>query len=142
MADTQIAHNGHSPDAPVAELLKQLSDQASRLARQEVALAKVELAEKGKQAGVGAGMFGGAGVFAFYALGALTTAAILGLATGVAGWLAAIVVAGVLAAIAGVLALQGKTRIKEAAPPVPERATESTKEDVQWMKARAQEARR
>jgi MFS family permease len=111
------------------------------LARQEVELAKAELALRGKRAGIGAGMFGGAGVFGFYALGALTAAAILGLATAVAAWLAALIVTAVLGAVAGVLALQGKNKVQQATPPVPEQATESVKEDVQWAKSRAQAAR-
>jgi hypothetical protein len=128
-------------EASVADLVKQLSEQTSRLARQEVELAKAELAVKGKRAGIGAGMFGGAGIFGFYAVGALTAAAILGLATAVAAWLAALIITAVLAAIAGILALQGKTKVQQATPPVPEQATESVKEDVQWAKTRAQAAR-
>jgi MFS family permease len=126
----------------VAELVKQLSEQTSRLARQEVELAKAELAVKGKRAGVGAGMFGGAGLFGLYALGALTAAVILALATAVAGWLAALIVAAVYGAIAGVLALQGKNKVQAATPPVPEEATESVKEDVRWAKSRAQAGRK
>jgi tetrahydromethanopterin S-methyltransferase subunit C len=130
-----------SSDASIGELVKQLSEQSSRLARQEVELAKAELAIKGKQAGIGAGMFGGAGVFGFYGLGALIAAAVLALATAVTAWLAALIVAAVLAAIGGILALQGKHKVEEATPPVPEQATESVKEDVQWAKTRAQQGR-
>jgi Putative Actinobacterial Holin-X, holin superfamily III len=125
----------------IAELVKQLSEQSSRLARQEVELAKAELAIKGKRAGVGAGMFGGAGIFGFYGFGALMAAAVLALATAVAPWLAALIVAVVLAAVAGVLALHGKSKVAQATPPVPEQAAESVKEDVQWAKSRAQSAR-
>jgi membrane protein len=127
--------------ASVAELVKQLSEQTSRLAHQEVELAKAELAAKGKRAGIGAGMFGGAGILGFYAAGALIAAAILGLATAIAGWLAALVVAAVLAAAGGLLALQGKKKVEQATPPLPEQATESVKEDVQWVKTRAQAGR-
>jgi uncharacterized membrane protein YqjE len=129
-------------DASAAELVKQLSEQTSRLVRQEVELAKVELTEKGKRAGIGAGMFGGAGVFGLYALGALTAAAIAALALAVATWLAALIVAVIWAAIAGVMALTGKKKVQQATPPVPEDAVESVKEDVQWTKARAQQGRR
>jgi MFS family permease len=129
-------------ESSIAELVKQLSEQTSRLARQEVELAKAELAVKGKRAGQGAGMLGGAGLFGLYALGALTAAAILGLATAVAGWLAALIVAAVYGAIAGVLALTGKNKVAAATPPVPEQATESVKEDVRWAKSRAQAGRR
>ena len=128
-------------EASVAELVKQLAEQSSRLARQEVELAKAELAVKGKRAGQGAGMFGGAGLFGLYALGALTAAAILALATAVAGWLAALIVAVVYGAIAGVLALTGKNKVAAATPPVPEQATESVKEDVRWAKSRARAGR-
>ena len=128
-------------DVSVAELVKQLSEQSSRLARQEAELAKAELAVKGKRAGIGAGMFGGAGVFGVYALGALIATAILALSTAVVAWLAALIVTVVLGAIAGVLALQGKNKVQAAIPPVPEQASESVKEDVQWAKTRAQQAR-
>jgi len=137
-----IPTNGPATDQSVPELTRQLADQTTRLVRAEVELAKAELAEKGKRAGLGAGMFGGAGLFGLYALGALTAAAILGLATAVAGWLAAVIVALVYGAIAGVLALTGKTKMAEATPPVPEQATESVKEDVRWAKTQAQAGRR
>lgn len=142
MSSTTERGTGAPPsEASLAELIKQLSETSSRLARQEVELAKAELAYKGKRAGMGAGMFGGAGVFGFYGLGALIAAAILALATAMTAWLAALIIAVVLAAIAGVLALQGKTKVQQATPPVPEEATESVKEDVQWAKTKAQQAR-
>jgi uncharacterized membrane protein YqjE len=126
----------------VADLLRQLSEQAVALAQKEAELAKAELTAKGKRARIGAGMFGAAGVFGFYALGALSACAILALATAVAAWLAALIVATVFAAIGGALALLGKTNVQQASPPVPEQATESVKEDLQWAKGRAQAARR
>jgi len=141
MANVRETRGDASSEASIAELVKQLSEQTSRLARQEVELAKAELAVKGKRAGIGAGMFGGAGIFGFYALGALTATAILALATAVAAWLAALIVTAVLGATAGVLALQGKAKVQQATPPVPEQATESVKEDVQWAKTRAQRTR-
>jgi hypothetical protein len=141
MANATQAPASQPSEASIADLVKQLSDQTSRLARQEVELAKAELSVKGKQAGIGAGMFGGAGVFGFYALGALTATAILGLATAVAAWVAGLIVTAVLGAVAAVLALQGKNKVQQATPPVPEQATESVKEDVQWAKTRAQAAR-
>jgi hypothetical protein len=128
-------------DAPVAELVKQLSEQTSRLVSQEMELAKAELTVKGKQIGIGAGMFGGAGVFGLYALGALTAAMIAALSLAVATWLAALIVAVLWAAVAGVMALVGKSRVQEGTPPVPEQSVESVKEDVQWTKASAQRGR-
>jgi ABC-type dipeptide/oligopeptide/nickel transport system permease subunit len=128
-------------ERPTAELLKEFSDQATTLLRKEIALAKVEVAEKGKKAAVGAGMFGGTGVFGLYAFGALTACAILALATAVAAWLAALIVGVVYGAIAGVLALRGKAQVKRATPPLPEQAVDSTKEDLEWVKTRAKSAR-
>jgi MFS family permease len=128
-------------EASASELVKQLSEQTSRLVRQEVELAKTELAIKGKRAGVGAGMFGGAGLVGLYAVGALVTAAIAALATAVDTWLAALIVGVVLAAVAGIVALTGKKKVQEAMPPVPEDSVESVKEDVQWTKTRAQQGR-
>jgi uncharacterized membrane protein YqjE len=129
-------------DRPIGELLKELSTQTTTLVRQELDLAKAEMAEKGKQAGLGAGMFGGAGLFALLALAALTTCVIAALATGMDVWLAALIVAVVYAAVAGVLALLGKQKTREAIPPAPEQAIESTKEDVQWAKTRVRSASR
>jgi MFS family permease len=128
-------------DKSLAELTKQLSDQATALASKEVELAKAELALKGKRLGLGAGMFGGAGLVGAYALGALTACLILALATGMDGWLAALIVAAVYGAIAGAMALTGKKMVEQGTPPVPERAIESTKEDVQSTKAHVKAAR-
>lgn len=126
---------------PAGELVKDLSTQVSTLVRQELELAKVELTEKGKQAGIGAGMFGGAGLFALYGVGALVATAILGLATVVDGWLAALIIGAVLLIIAGVLALMGKARTKRAVPPMPEQTVETIKEDVRYTKEHVAEAR-
>lgn len=128
-------------DKSLAELTRQLSDQTTALARKEVELAKAELALKGKRLGMGAGMFGGAGLLGAYALGALTAAAILALATALDGWLAALIVAAGYGAIAGVLALTGKKKVEQGTPPVPEQAIESTKEDVESTKAHVKAAR-
>src|SRR5947207_3861520 len=101
MANATDARDLQGSEPSIADVVKQLSEQTSRLARQEVELAKAELAVKGKQAGVGAGMFGGAGAVGFYALGAFVATAVLALATAVAAWLAALIVAVVLAVVAG-----------------------------------------
>jgi membrane protein len=128
-------------ERPTGELLKELSDQTTTLVRKEIELAKVELAEKGKRAGQGAGMFGGAGLLAIFAVACLTACAILALATAVAAWLAALIVAVVYAAGAGLLALNGKRQVSRATPPVPEQAVDSTKEDLEWVKERAKAGR-
>ena len=129
-------------DRPIGDLLRQLSEQTTTLVRQELELAKAEVGEKGKKAGAGAGMFGGAGAAALLGLGALTAALITLLDNAMSTQLAALIVGALWLAVAGVLAMQGRNKVQEAGPPVPEQATESVKEDVQWAKTRAQSARR
>jgi len=128
-------------DQPIGDLVKQLTEQTSRLVRQEVELAKVELTEKGKKAGAGVGMFGGAGLFGFFAFAGLTATFILALATALPAWLSALIVTAVYGAVAGVLALQGKNKVQQATPPVPEQAVDSTKEDMAWLKTKAKSGR-
>ena len=121
-------------DRPVGDLVKQLAGQTSTLVRQELDLAKAEMSQKANVAGKGAGMFGGAGVVGLLAAGSLTACLILALSEVVPDWLAALIVALVLGAIAAVLALQGRNRIRAATPPVPEQTVETVKEDVEWAK--------
>lgn len=128
-------------DASISELVQQLSEQTSLLARQEVELAKAEMTIKGKRLGIGAGAFGGAGLVALFGLGALTAATILLLATAMTAWLAASIVAVVYLAVAGVLALVGKSKVEGATPPLPERAVASVKQDVEETRSRAKEGR-
>jgi hypothetical protein len=129
-------------DQPVGDLVKQLTEQTRTLARQEIELAKAELTAKGRKAGIGAGMFGGAGLFGLFAFAVLTACLVLALATALAPWLAALIVGALYAAIAGALALSGKQKVQEATPPLPEQTVETVKEDVQWTKRRAQAGRR
>jgi hypothetical protein len=138
---TMTSSRTRSEDASISELIQQLSEQTSRLARQEVELAKAEMTIKGKRLGIGAGAFGGAGLVALLGLGALTAAAILLLATAISPWLAALIVAVVYLAVAGALALAGKSKVESATPPVPERAVASVKQDVEQTKLRAKEGR-
>jgi uncharacterized membrane protein YqjE len=120
-----------------AELLQRLADQISRLLRQELQLARLELAEKGKRTGLGAGLLGAAGLVALYGLAALVAAAILLLATAMPAWLAALVVALVLLALGGVLALVGRGQVRRATPPLPEQALAGIKADVDVITRRA-----
>jgi MFS family permease len=137
--------DGASPgahDRSVGELVQLLTAQVSTLARKEVELAKSELARKGKVAGIGGGMFGAAGLIALLGLGALTAALVLGLEKLIdEGWVAALIVGALYLAVAGVLALAGRGRIRKASPLVPEQASESVKEDVEWIKTQARSAR-
>ena len=130
-----------SESESISELMKQLTEQSTRLARKEVELAKAELSAKGQRLGIGAGAFGGAGLVAVLALGALIAAVILLLATAMTAWLAALIVAVVLFGIAAVLGLLGKQKVQEATPPVPEQAVETVREDIDVVKRRAKEGR-
>jgi MFS family permease len=139
---TQTPSDQDLRERPIGELVKQLADQTSTLVRQEMDLAKAELAQKGKVAGKGAGLLGAAAVVALLAAGALTAFLIMLLDGALANWLSALVVAVVFGAIAAVLALQGRNRIKAATPPVPEQTVETVKEDVEWAKTRAGSAQK
>jgi uncharacterized membrane protein YqjE len=124
-------------DQSVSDLVKQLSEQTATLVRQEMRLAQTELQEKGKKAGIGAGMFGAGGLVAFFGAATLIAAAVLALATAVDPWLAAVIVGVVLLAVAGGAAMMGKKQIEEATPPAPETAMRSVKRDVDTVKRRA-----
>lgn len=137
-ADYATGRN-HTPPADVegrsvGDLLGKVTTDLSTLMRQEVELAKVEMADKGKKAGVGLGMFGGAGVAALLGLGSLTAFLILVLYQAIPAWAAALVVTVIWGAVAGVLALQGREKVKEVGAPIPEQTAESVKEDVEWLK--------
>ena len=124
-------------ERPLGELVQDLSRQTSTLIRQEMRLAQAELSEKGRHAGKGAGMFGGAGLVALYGVGALIAAAVIGLGTVIEPWIAAAAVGAALLLIAGMVALAGKKELDEATPPKPEQTLDSVHQDVETVKARA-----
>lgn len=126
---------GAPQDRSTGELLSALSEQVSTLVRDEMRLARAEMSEAGKRYGIGAGMFGGAGLVALYGLGVLIAAAVLGLAAALDAWLAALIVAVVLFVVAGVLALVGKKNVDKA-PSFPGNRVESVKADVEAAKER------
>jgi uncharacterized membrane protein YqjE len=128
-------------ERPIGDLVKELAGQTSTLVRQEIDLAKAELTEKGKIAGKGAGLLGGAAVVGLLAAGALTACLILALDEVMDAWLAALIVTVVMAAVAAFLAIRGRDRIRAATPAVPEQTIETVKEDVEWAKTRTPSAR-
>lgn len=128
------SQHGAPESQTLGALVHQLSQQVPELIRSEMRLAQAEVAQKGKRAGVGLGMFSVAGLLAFFALGALVTTAILGLALVVDAWLAALLVALVLLAAAAVAGLVGKNKVAEATPAAPERAIHGLKEDIATVK--------
>jgi len=143
--DHTNTNSGHDPDRlreqSIGDLLKQLSQETTTLVRKELELAKAEVTEQGKKAGIGAGMFGGAGVAGLLALGSLTAFLIALLSTGMEVWIAALIVTVLWTAVAGVLALVGRNKVQEATPPAPQ-TVETIKEDVQWAKTQRPSAGR
>ena len=139
-----VASNNQSTDLrerPIGEIARDLTRDLPLLVRQEVALAKAEMTEKGRVAAPGLGMIGGAGLVALMAAGALTAFLILVLSIFLAEWASALIVGGALGVVAFVLAKQGKERVGEAGAPIPEQTIETVKEDVEWAKTRATSAR-
>ncbi|HEX3328572.1 MAG TPA: phage holin family protein [Gaiellales bacterium] len=133
---------GDKRSESTAELVKDLSREVSELVRQEIALARAEMMQKGRKAGRGAGMLSGAAVLALAAVGGSMATLILVLDLVMPAWLAALIVTAAYAAVAAVLGLRGKEEISEAGPPAPEQTVESVKEDVQWAKTRATSSNR
>jgi hypothetical protein len=131
---------GAQPPAPApqdistGQLIGQLTDQLSRLIRDEARLAQAEVTQKAKKLGIGAGLFGGAGLMAFFGLAVLITAAVLALDLVLPAWLAAVVVAVVLFAAAGVLALVGRKDVEQASPPVPTQAIAGVQADIATLR--------
>ncbi len=128
---------GGQDDRSAAELVKQVSEQTSRLVRQEMALARLEMSDKLKHAGIGAGLFGGTALLGLLGSATLVATAVLALATAVDAWLAALIVAVVLLAGAGILALTGKGELERAAPAAPEQAVENVQADIDEVKRSA-----
>jgi len=121
-------------DEPIGALVHRLSEQIPELVRSELRLAQAELTEKGKRAGLGIGMFSAAGLLAFLGISTLVTTAILALALVLPAWAAALIVAVLLFAGAGIAALVGKKEVEQATPPAPERAIAGVREDVATVK--------
>lgn len=117
-------------DMSTPALIKRATEQISTLVRDEFALARTEVTAKARHAGKGAGMFGGAGLVALYALAALLFGIGLLLDKVLPGWAAALVVAGLLFAISGLLALAGRGQVRSAVPPVPAEAIHDVRTDA------------
>ncbi|MFJ7072418.1 phage holin family protein [Streptomyces sp. NPDC098781] len=136
MTGTTAHEPAHDEHHSVGELVAQAGEQLSRLVRQEVALAKEELAEKGRRAGRGGGLLGAAGAFAYAGLLFLAATATAALSLTLSLWASALIVTGVLFAVAGVLAATGRAQLRRAAPPTPEEALDSVRTDVDEIKGR------
>ena len=134
---SEANRNADLRELPIGELVSRLSEQVSHLVRDELRLALAELKQKGKRAGIGAGLTGAAGVIALFGLAVLVAAVIAALALVLPVWAAALIVGGVLLLLAGVLALAGIGQVKRGTPPTPDQAIASTKRDVETVKESA-----
>jgi hypothetical protein len=130
-------NSAREQEASAGQLVNQLSEQLSRLVRDELRLATAEMSGKAKTAGKGAGLFGGSGVMALYGAGCLIACVIIALAGVIPAWLAALIVGVALFAAAGIAALAGRGELRKATPPIPTEAAESVKADVEQIKESA-----
>ena len=137
MERSSTSQLGQDQEHSTGELVKMMSEQVSVLIRDELKLAQLEMAGKGKQAALGAGMFGASGVVAVYGVGCLLACAIIAISGVVAAWLAALIVGVALLAAAGGAALLGRKRLQKGVPPVPEQAVADVKADIEEIKERA-----
>ncbi|WP_117214648.1 phage holin family protein [Allorhizocola rhizosphaerae] len=118
-----------------ADLIKKATDQMSTLVRDEIRLAQAELAEKGRHAGIGIGMFGGAAMALHFGIAALLVAAGLALGRVMPGWAAALIIGVALLLIAGVEALIGRRHFQQTTPLKPERTIRSVQSDIDTMRS-------
>ncbi|MFE7270632.1 phage holin family protein [Streptomyces sp. NPDC057623] len=137
MTGSMVPERVRDEQRSVSDLVGQAGEQLSRLVRQEVALAKEELAEKGRRAGRGGGLLGAAGAVAYAGVLFLAAAVTAALSLTLPVWAAALIVTGVLLAVAGLLAATGRAQLRRAAPPAPKEALGSVRADVEEMKGRA-----
>ena len=134
MASEQQSTTGDVDNSSTAQLVERLSAQVSALVRDEIALATVEMKQKGSRIGAGLGISGAGGLLALYGVTAVLAAAVLGLATVLEAWLAALIVGVVLLAVAGALTAAGIGQVRSGTPPLPEQAVQSTKRDIETVK--------
>lgn len=130
------AEQGDGPPS-TGQLVSDVTEQVSRLMRDEMALARAEMTTKAKRAGLGAGLLGGGGLIALYGVGCLVAAAVLGITVALPAWLAALIIGVALLAVAGVSALAGKTEAQRATPPMPEEAVGGVQTDIETVKEHA-----
>ncbi|ONM47949.1 phage holin family protein [Nocardia donostiensis] len=128
------AHTTSADTRSVTELVEDATSQLTRLVRDEIQLARLEMQDKTKGVAKGAGMAGAGGLLAFYGGAALVAAAVLALALVLPDWAAALIVGAVLLLLGAGLALLGKKNVSAAGPPVPQHAVDDVREDIQAVK--------
>lgn len=124
-----------------AASIKELAGDLGTLIRHEVELAKAELGEKLRSAGVGAGMLSASAVSGLITLTCLTALVAVALSLLLPAWLAVLIVTLLWGATTAVLALIGKRKVQDASPFVPEQTIANVKEDMEWARRRAKQSR-
>jgi uncharacterized membrane protein YqjE len=126
-----------SQDTDATNTLQQLVGDISMLVRQELQLAKTELAEKATSAGIGAGMLSAAALTGLITLGCLAALFIVALALVLPLWAAVVIVTMLWGTATATLALLGKRKVQDATPFVPQQTIENVKEDIAWARSGA-----
>jgi uncharacterized membrane protein YqjE len=129
-------------DRPLGELVKELSEEASALIRQELELAKIELADKGRKAAAGGALLSAGLLFAHLSLAVFSAAAVLALTLVFQPWLAAVIVGAAYLVLAAILLAVGKRELGQAGSPVPEETVQTIREDAEWIRRRNRSAAR
>ena len=137
MNQLKAADQAAAREQSTGELVKQVTEQVSLLVRDELKLAQLEMTRKGKEAGKGAGMLGGAGLVALYGVACLIACAIIAISHVLQPWLAALIIGAALLAVAAVVSAVGRSHLRKATPPTPTEAVESVKTDVEEVRERA-----
>jgi len=137
MNQLKAADQAAAREQSTGELVKQVTEQVSLLVRDELKLAQLEMTRKGKEAGKGAGMLGGAGLVALYGVACLIACAIIAISHVLQAWLAALIIGAALLAVAAVVSAVGRSHLRKATPPTPTEAVESVKTDVEEVRERA-----
>jgi len=133
--DPDVIEPRPKAERSITTLLSDLASETILLIRQELALLKAELHEKFSRVGQGATALGAGALIAYSGWLVLLAAAVLGLATVLPAWLAALIVALVALAIGGALVYIGKSRFGADAL-MPQRTLRSLREDEQWLRER------
>lgn len=128
-----MSHPAKPSEPTVPELMTRLSEQTSRLVRDEMRLAQAELSAKAKQGGIGAGFLGAGGILAWFGFGALIATAILALTLVLPAWAAALIVTAILFIAAAIAALLGKKKVEQLSL-APERTITNVNRDVAEVK--------
>ena len=125
----------HRDSEGMPEALKQFASDVLVLVRQEIELARAEMTEKVKSAGVGAGILSGSALAAIFTLASLTGLVVIALSLVLPLWASMLLVTVLWAGTTAILGLLGKKKVADAAPFLPEQTIANVKEDIEWARS-------